>query len=116
MTMTATLTAPRIEESPDLLLAEEISRFYDDPLGFVMFAYPWGEPETALEHEAGPDENQKEFLRSLGQEVQDPQLRRPYSSNADYHVRDQRPRHRQKRDGRMDCEWILRPGRIHSAL
>lgn len=69
MTMTATLTAPRVEESPELLLAEEIARFYDDPLGFVMFAYPWGEPEPPLQHETGPDENQKEFLRSLGQEV-----------------------------------------------
>lgn len=58
-----------IEISPDLQLAEEIARFYDDPLGFVMFAYPWGEPGTALEHEEGPDENQKEFLRALGEEI-----------------------------------------------
>ena len=57
------------ELTPDLQLAEEIKKFYDDPLGFVMFAYPWGVPGTALEEEEGPDENQKEFLRSLGEEV-----------------------------------------------
>lgn len=54
---------------PDLELAEEISRFYADPLGFVMFAYPWGEPGGPLEKETGPDDNQKEFLNSLGEEI-----------------------------------------------
>jgi len=57
------------EISPDLQLAEELKQFYDDPLGYVMFAFPWGVPGTALEHETGPDENQREFLISLGQEV-----------------------------------------------
>lgn len=54
--------------SPDVMLAEEVSKFYADPLGFVMFAYPWGEPGP-LEKESGPDDNQKEFLNSLGEEV-----------------------------------------------
>jgi hypothetical protein len=54
---------------PDIELAEEISRFYADPLGFVMFAYPWGEPGSPLEKEIGPDDNQKEFLNSLGEEI-----------------------------------------------
>lgn len=56
------------EITPDLMLADEVSKFYYDPLGFVLFAWPWGEP-GALEDEAGPDDNQKEFLRSLGEEV-----------------------------------------------
>lgn len=56
------------EISPDLMLAEEVSRFYADPLGFVLFAYPWGEPGP-LENEQGPDDNQREFLNSLGEEV-----------------------------------------------
>lgn len=50
-------------------LAEEVSEYYDDPLGFVLMAWPWGEPGF-LEHESGPDENQREFLNSLGQEVE----------------------------------------------
>src|SRR6185437_6191421 len=54
--------------SPDLELAQEVAKFYADPLGFVLFAYPWGE-SGPLEHETGPDDNQKEFLVSLGKEV-----------------------------------------------
>jgi hypothetical protein len=44
----------RTVSQQDLLLAEEISRFYADPLGFVRFAYPWGERGT-LEKYTGPD-------------------------------------------------------------
>jgi hypothetical protein len=59
----------QVEQLPDLQLADEVAKFYDDPLGFVMFAYPWGEPGGPLEHESGPDENQKEFLREFGKEI-----------------------------------------------
>jgi hypothetical protein len=52
----------------DLELAEAVAQYYDDPFGFVLFAYPWGQPGP-LEGETGPDENQAEFLRSLGEEV-----------------------------------------------
>lgn len=55
-------------ESPELMLADEVSMYYDDPLGFVLFAFPWGEPGT-LEQEPGPDNNQREFLESLAKEV-----------------------------------------------
>src|SRR5882757_1641400 len=64
------LATPPIE-SPDLQLAEDLANFYDDPYGFVMFAYPWGVHGTPLEHETGPDDNQKEFLISLGKEVRE---------------------------------------------
>lgn len=49
-------------------LADFIGQFYADPLGFVLAAYPWGE-SGALEHEIGPDDNQREFLNALGAEV-----------------------------------------------
>jgi hypothetical protein len=55
--------------SPDLQLAEELKQYYDDPYGYVMFAFPWGVPDTPLEHETGPDDNQREFLVALGKEV-----------------------------------------------
>ena len=45
-----------------------MAEFYADPLGFVLFAYPWGQPGP-LEAESGPDDNQREFLTSLGEEV-----------------------------------------------
>lgn len=54
--------------SPDVQLAEAMSEFYADPLGFVLFSYPW-EQTGILQHETGPDDNQREFLESLGKEV-----------------------------------------------
>lgn len=49
-------------------LHEEVASYYDDPLGFVLFAYPWGEPGSLAEH-PGPDAWQLEFLTKLGQQV-----------------------------------------------
>ena len=54
--------------SIDLQLADEISQFYADPLGFVKFSYPWGE-KGSLEQYAGPDTWQHDFLTELGAEV-----------------------------------------------
>lgn len=52
----------------DILLAEEVSQYYDDPLGFVLAMWPWGLPGP-LQDETGPDENQREFLDALAEEV-----------------------------------------------
>ena len=35
-------------KAEDLQLADEVARYYDDPLGFVLFSYPWDE-EPALQ-------------------------------------------------------------------
>lgn len=50
-------------------LIDAVSQFTYDPLGFVYFAYPWGEPGTILENEDGPDNWQKEVLIHLGRET-----------------------------------------------
>jgi len=55
--------------SIDIDLAQEIGKYYGDPLGFVRFAFPWGEKDGPLENEQGPDENQTQFLLDLGQAV-----------------------------------------------
>src|SRR6476659_8033247 len=55
--------------TPDELLSKELAQYYANPLGFVMMAYPWNVPGTELEHEKGPDPNQKQFLIDLGKEV-----------------------------------------------
>lgn len=39
----------------DLELIEDIASFYDDPLGFILYAFPWGEKGTPLAGEEGPD-------------------------------------------------------------
>lgn len=49
-------------------LIEDIAAFYTDPLGFVRYAYPWGEPGP-IEKEDGPDEWQTDVLAKLGQAV-----------------------------------------------
>lgn len=54
--------------SVDLELAGEVAKYYADPLGFVKFAYPWGEPGP-LRDSTGPDKWQTEFLEDLGREV-----------------------------------------------
>jgi hypothetical protein len=35
-------------------LVEDVARFAADPLGFVHFAFPWGEPGYELADLAGP--------------------------------------------------------------
>jgi hypothetical protein len=66
---------------PDALLAEDMARFYSDPLGFVMYAYPWdadaslqmvelAEPyRSRFQCAYGPDLWACEFLEELGSQV-----------------------------------------------
>lgn len=51
----------------DVELAEEIAQFYADPLGHVLFSYPWGDGQ--LEGFEGPDDWAREFLNEVGDEV-----------------------------------------------
>lgn len=53
----------------EAMLREDVASYYADPLGFVLAMYPWGQPGTLLEQESGPDDNQREFLTALGEEV-----------------------------------------------
>lgn len=71
-TLTQTVDPERMarltQAHANLQLADEVAGFYADPLGFVKFAYPWGEPGL-LEPYDGPDKWQADFLRDLGREV-----------------------------------------------
>jgi hypothetical protein len=49
-------------------IADFAASCYADPLRWVLGAFPWGEPGP-LEDEPGPDDNQTEFLESLGGEI-----------------------------------------------
>jgi hypothetical protein len=55
------MTASEIDE---LLIS--LASFSSDPLGFVYFAFPWGEPGTDLQDSDGPHEWQKAVLTALG--------------------------------------------------
>jgi len=58
-------------DNPDVKLAEEIASFYDDPLGFVLYAFPWGDEHTLLNGAEGPRKWQWEFLEKWGDEIRD---------------------------------------------
>lgn len=49
-------------------LIEDVAAFYADPLGYVRYAFPWGEPGP-LEKETGPDTWQADVLTDLRQEI-----------------------------------------------
>lgn len=47
-------------------LIEELASFSSDPLGFALFAFPWGEKGTELEFRDGPENWQAKVLTDLG--------------------------------------------------
>ena len=54
---------------PELQLIEDISGFFADPLGFVLYAFPWGQPGTSLADEDGPDQWQRDVLEEISNAI-----------------------------------------------
>ena len=50
-------------------LIEALGALTHDPLAFVYFAYPWGEPGTPLEDMEGPDGWQIQILKDIGEQL-----------------------------------------------
>jgi hypothetical protein len=50
-------------------LAEFLAGFAHDPLGYVLAAFPWGEPGTPLADVPGPRTWQRELLDRIGQKL-----------------------------------------------
>lgn len=48
-------------------LVDKVAEFYADPLGFVLFAFPWGTGELA--GETGPDPWQEEILLAISENI-----------------------------------------------
>jgi hypothetical protein len=63
-------TGTNLESGSLAEIQAELAEYADDPLGFVMVAYPWGEGE--LENESGPRAHQVRFLDELGQHLRNP--------------------------------------------
>ena len=76
------LVAPTKELTPDEQLCLTLGEFFDDPLGYVMFAFPWDTNENIQQVELvepwksrfpnckyGPDKWQCEFLDQWGEEI-----------------------------------------------
>jgi len=50
-------------------LWDALASYEFDPLGFVYWAFPWGEPGTELADQDGPDEWQREVLAYIGERL-----------------------------------------------
>ena len=47
-------------------LIEAFTPYIHDPLGWVLLAYPWGEPGTILADDKGPEQWQADLLGHIG--------------------------------------------------
>lgn len=56
-------------------LVDKLYDFRHDPLGCVLFSFPWGEPGTEFAHDPGPRKFQVKALRELGDWLQNPATR-----------------------------------------
>lgn len=58
----------------DEVLIDDIGSFTHDPLGFVLYAFPWNEPGD-LSEDNGPRKWQAEYLKELGEHLQNLETR-----------------------------------------
>lgn len=56
-------------------LVEDIAGFTHDPLGYALYAFPWGEEGTELADATGPREWQAEAFEEIGQHLKNPETR-----------------------------------------
>jgi hypothetical protein len=54
--------------NPEQELINDIAEFYADPLGYVLYAFPWGEKGTELE-DSHPDDWQIKQLERIGETI-----------------------------------------------
>ena len=52
-------------------LLDGLAHYAMDPLGFVLWAFPWGEPGTPLEDMDGPEEWQRRQLERIGHKLRE---------------------------------------------
>jgi hypothetical protein len=71
-----------VATDPRQSLVEQVASYALDPLGFVFFAFPWGEAGTELAGAAGPREWQHALLAELGRRLP-PTPSSPLSSAGD---------------------------------
>lgn len=62
-------------KNPQLELASDIGAFAYDPLGHAVYAYPWGQVGTPLEHVRGPRQWQGDVMATIRDHLRDPAKR-----------------------------------------
>ncbi len=68
--MSATVLRRRFSD-PLTEQADVLASLRHDPLGFVEWAFPWGEPDSPLSACAGPEPWQRDVLETIGQSLAD---------------------------------------------
>ena len=63
------LASMRLKGTPMGEIVSDLARFVCDPYGFVMWAFPWGQPNTMLADMHGPEQWQKEQLIRIGKQL-----------------------------------------------
>ena len=58
---------PMTDAEYESALLDDMTKFYDDPLGYVYYAFQWNVGE--LSESDGPDKWQREFLESIGRKL-----------------------------------------------
>ncbi|EBW1503727.1 terminase, partial [Salmonella enterica subsp. enterica serovar Saintpaul] len=61
--------------SPEEQLVEDVASFTYDPLGYALYAFPWGEDGTELAHATGPRKWQADAFREIRDHLQNPATR-----------------------------------------
>lgn len=62
---------PKASTDLERELGLAIASYTHDPLGFVMFAFPWGVKGGPLEHMSGPEPWQREHLEEIGRRLRE---------------------------------------------
>jgi hypothetical protein len=63
------------EAEVELALIDHMAKFTHDPLGYVKFAFPWGEAGTELADQTGPRSWQRKVLERMGALLRDGKTR-----------------------------------------
>ena len=59
----------QVSEDDGSGLLEAVASYTHDPLGFVLFAFPWGVPGSPLADRSGPEAWQCRVLEEIGKGV-----------------------------------------------
>jgi hypothetical protein len=65
------LQKPLYDPEGEQLLMSRLWSLADDPEKFVLFAFPWGQPNTPLAAHSGPRKWQREVLRSVTEHIRE---------------------------------------------
>lgn len=70
-----------VEQETEIMT--QILALKDDPVGFALYAYPWGRPNTPFEAFTGPREWQLQELEAIGKHVRDAKFKQENDMPAD---------------------------------